>query len=38
VNPALDRFSEQAAEIRAAAEQLAAEHGRALAAKRRVTA
>ena len=34
VNPALDQFSDQAAEIKVAAEQLAAEHGRALAAKR----
>jgi FMN-dependent NADH-azoreductase len=35
VNPALDQFTEQAAEIKVAAEQLAIEHGRALAAKRR---
>jgi len=34
VNPALDQFTEQAAEIKAASEQLAIEHGRALAAKR----
>jgi FMN-dependent NADH-azoreductase len=34
VNPALDQFTEQAAEIKAAAEQLAMEHGRTLAAKR----
>jgi FMN-dependent NADH-azoreductase len=34
VNPALDRFTEQAAEIKIATEQLATEHGRALAAKR----
>jgi FMN-dependent NADH-azoreductase len=34
VNPALDQFTEQAAEIKAAAEQLAIEHGRALATKR----
>jgi FMN-dependent NADH-azoreductase len=34
VNPALDQFTDQAAEIKAAAEQLATEHGRALAAKR----
>jgi FMN-dependent NADH-azoreductase len=34
VNPALDRFTEEAAEIKAAAERLAVEHGRALAAKR----
>jgi FMN-dependent NADH-azoreductase len=38
VNPALDQFTEQAAEIKAAAEQLAAEHGRALAAKRHTPA
>jgi FMN-dependent NADH-azoreductase len=38
VNPALDAFKPQAAEIKAAAEQLAIEHGRALAAKRRVSA
>jgi FMN-dependent NADH-azoreductase len=36
VNPALDQFTEQAAEIKSAAEQLAIEHGRALAAKRHV--
>jgi FMN-dependent NADH-azoreductase len=35
VNPALDQFTELAAEIKTAAEQLAVEHGRALAAKRR---
>jgi FMN-dependent NADH-azoreductase len=35
VNPALDQFTDQAAEIRAAAEQLAIEHGRALASKRK---
>lgn len=35
VNPAVDQFTEQAAEIKVAAEQLAIEHGRALAAKRR---
>jgi FMN-dependent NADH-azoreductase len=34
VNPALDQFAEAAAEIKAAAEQLATAHGRALAAKR----
>jgi FMN-dependent NADH-azoreductase len=34
VNPALDQFADQAAEIKIAAEQLAIEHGRALAAKR----
>jgi FMN-dependent NADH-azoreductase len=34
VNPALDQFIEQAAEIKAAAEKLAAEHGRVLASKR----
>jgi FMN-dependent NADH-azoreductase len=34
VNPALDQFTDQAAEIKATAEQLATEHGRALAAKR----
>jgi FMN-dependent NADH-azoreductase len=34
VNPALDQFTEQAAEIKAAAEELATEHGRSLAAKR----
>ncbi len=34
VNPALDRFTEEAAEIKAAAEELAVEHGRALAGKR----
>jgi FMN-dependent NADH-azoreductase len=38
VNPALDQFTEQAAEIKAAAHELATEHGRALAAKRRVPA
>ncbi len=38
VNPAMDQFIEQAAEIKAAAEQLAAEHGRALAAKRHAPA
>ncbi|MEJ1231392.1 MAG: NAD(P)H-dependent oxidoreductase [Galbitalea sp.] len=36
--PAMDQFIEQAAEIKAAAEQLAAEHGRALAAKRHAPA
>ena len=36
VNPALDQFTDAAAEIRAAAEQLASEHGRALASKRTV--
>jgi FMN-dependent NADH-azoreductase len=35
VNPALDQFTELAAEIKTAAEQLAVEHGRALASKRR---
>jgi FMN-dependent NADH-azoreductase len=35
VNPALDQFTELAAEIKTAAEQLAVEHGRTLAAKRR---
>jgi len=34
VNPALDRFTEEASEIKVAAERLAIEHGRALAAKR----
>jgi FMN-dependent NADH-azoreductase len=34
VNPALDQFADMAAEIKTAAEQLAIEHGRALAAKR----
>jgi FMN-dependent NADH-azoreductase len=34
INPAMDQFIDQAAEIKAAAEQLAIEHGRALAAKR----
>ncbi len=34
VNPAMDQFTEQAAEIKVAAEQLAIEHGRALAAQR----
>jgi FMN-dependent NADH-azoreductase len=38
VNPALDQFTEQAAEIKAAAHELATEHGRALAAKRPVRA
>jgi FMN-dependent NADH-azoreductase len=38
VNPALDQFTEQAAEIKAAAELLATEHGRALAAKRHTPA
>ncbi|HEY0260369.1 MAG TPA: NAD(P)H-dependent oxidoreductase [Lacisediminihabitans sp.] len=38
VNPALDQFTDQAAEIKVAAEQLAAEHGRALAAKRQASA
>lgn len=38
VNPALDQFADAAAEIKAAAEQLATEHGRALAAKRPVRA
>lgn len=33
VNPALDALTDQAAEVRAAAHQLASEHGRALAAK-----
>jgi len=33
VNPALDALADQAAEVRAAAHQLASEHGRALAAK-----
>lgn len=36
VNPALDQFRDAAAEIQAAAEQLASEHGRALAGKRPV--
>lgn len=36
VNPALDQFTDAAAEIKAAAEQLASEHGRALAGKRAV--
>ncbi len=34
VNPAMDQFTDQAAEIKVAAEQLAIEHGRAIAAKR----
>ena len=34
VNPALDALKDQAAEVRAAAHQLASEHGRSLAAKR----
>jgi len=34
VNPALDALKEQAVEVRAAAHQLASEHGRSLAAKR----
>lgn len=34
VNPALDQFTDQAAEIRAAAEELAVQHGKSLAAKR----
>jgi FMN-dependent NADH-azoreductase len=34
VNPALDQFTEMAASLRAAAETLAVEHGRALASKR----
>ena len=34
VNPALDALKEQAAEVHAAAAQLAVEHGRSLAAKR----
>lgn len=38
VNPALDRFTDLAAEIREAAEALAVEHGKALAAKRGVRA
>jgi FMN-dependent NADH-azoreductase len=38
VNPALDQFTEMAADIKAAAEQLAIEHGRALAAKRHARA
>jgi FMN-dependent NADH-azoreductase len=38
VNPALDQFTDQAAEIKAAAEQLAIEHGRTLAAKRHAPA
>ncbi|WP_166982896.1 FMN-dependent NADH-azoreductase [Paramicrobacterium fandaimingii] len=36
VNPAMDQFAEQAAEIKAGAEQLAIEYGRAIAAKRNV--
>lgn len=36
VNPAMDGMEEQAAEVHAAAAQLAAEHGRSLAAKRDV--
>jgi FMN-dependent NADH-azoreductase len=35
VNPALDQFADMASDIKTAAEQLAIEHGRALAAKRR---
>jgi FMN-dependent NADH-azoreductase len=35
VNPAMDQFADQAAEIKAAAEELAIRHGRSLAAKRR---
>ena len=38
VNPALDQFTEMAQEIKDAAEQLASEHGRAIAAKRQVLA
>jgi FMN-dependent NADH-azoreductase len=38
VNPALDQFTTQAAEIKKATEQLATEHGRSLAAKRFITA
>ncbi len=38
VNPAMDQFADAAAEIKEAAEQLATEHGRALAAKRPVRA
>lgn len=38
VNPALDQFTDVAGEIKAAAEQLATEHGRALATKRSVNA
>ncbi|CAN5154391.1 NAD(P)H-dependent oxidoreductase [soil metagenome] len=34
VNPALDQFTDQAAEIKAAAEELAVQHGKSLAAKR----
>ena len=34
VNPAMDGLKEQAAEVHAAAQQLATEHGRTLAAKR----
>jgi FMN-dependent NADH-azoreductase len=37
VNPALDQFTDQAAEIKAAAHELATLHGRALAAKRRTS-
>lgn len=38
VNPALDQFKDVADEIKKASEQLASEHGRALAAKRPATA
>lgn len=38
VNPAMDQFKDAADEIKKAAEQLASEHGRALAAKRQVLA
>lgn len=38
VNPAMDQFKDAAEEIKKAAEQLASEHGRALAAKRQVLA
>ena len=38
VNPALDQFKAQAAEIKAAAEELAVQHGKSLAAKRGVRA
>lgn len=38
VNPAMDQFKDAAEEIKKAAEQLASEHGQALAAKRQVLA
>ncbi|WP_243061779.1 FMN-dependent NADH-azoreductase [Humibacter sp. RRB41] len=38
VNPALDQFTEQAAHIKIAAEELAVQHGRSLAARQHATA